>query len=756
MLGKFKLILLKTYYSFPVQLLLLHFRKYQVLLVFWAILFSTVNGGFAKVFGGDALFLNPEYLGRVNFYSTAILGLATGIFTMSWHITTFILHTGRFKFLATTAQPFFRYCLNNSIIPLAFLICLLIRGWEYQHTSQLSTLPEVLLLAEGYICGYMLIIFFSFFYFFGADRNIGRRLTRKFGTPRKFVKVILKPSQEPDENALPVHSYFFTPWKVRRARKVDHYDKVYLDSILKQHHFAAMITIALALVFLVILAYLMDYNTFRIPAGASVLIFFAFLIGVSGAYAYLLQTWSIPLFLFILFGLNIMVQSNVIDNRNKAYGLDYRTPKERPVYSALALQKFFTIEKARADTDSSLEILKRWRAKFPADRKPLLVVMNFSGGGSRAALWSMNVLQRLDTLLKGQVMQHTVMMTGASGGMMGASYFRELYWMQLQGQHMGLSDTLYTSRISRDLLNPVFTSLAVNDFITPFRRFKIKDNYYAKDRGYAFEKQLNRNTHNVLNKTLGDYYAPEASGRIPMLIWNATINADGRRLMMSPQKISYLCAPEYLYPTRAARDIDGVDFGQYFAKQRAMDLQVTSAIRMAATFPYVLPNVFLPSDPIVDVMDAGIRDNFGQETTLRYLFTFRNWINENTSGVVYVQVRDTRKNDISRIKESQSLSDVMFAPLFTMQQHWSAMQDFSQDHELNYLEGYFPHKFHRVIFQYVPQKEDKTAALSLHLNSREKLDIGNALDNPTNQSGFNYILQLFESNGRGKQLAAYY
>lgn len=104
---KVKSLLVRIFYSFPIQLFLLHFRKYQVLLVFWAILFSTINGEFAKLFGGDALFLAPEYLGNVNFYSTSILGLATGLFAMSWNITTFILHTGRFKFLATTSQPFF-------------------------------------------------------------------------------------------------------------------------------------------------------------------------------------------------------------------------------------------------------------------------------------------------------------------------------------------------------------------------------------------------------------------------------------------------------------------------------------------------------------------------------------------------------------------------------------------------------------------------------------------------------------------------
>jgi hypothetical protein len=409
-----------------------------------------------------------------------------------------------------------------------------------------------------------------------------------------------------------------------------------------------------------------------------------------------------------------------------------------------ALQQFFTKERAEADRESTLEILKRWRKKFPANEKPPLIVLNFSGGGSRSATWTVNVLQRLDSLLDGNLMNHTVLMTGASGGMLGASYFRELYYEQQQGKPIRLTDVKYADKISQDLLNSVFTAMAVNDFITPWRSFVLDKNRYAKDRGYAFEMQLNEHTDSVLNKKLKDYYLPEKTAEIPMLIWNATINADGRRLMISPQGVSYLCAPEYLYPTRQVRDIDGVDFGQYFAAQDAMNLRITSAIRMCATFPYVLPNTFLPSNPIVDVMDAGIRDNFGQQTTLRYLYTFSKWINENTSEVVYIQVRDTRKNDISPIKKQKDLSDLLFEPLFTMQQHWSAMQDFDQDDLINYMEGYFPNKFHRIIFQYVPQKQDKAAALSWHLTSREKMDIATALDNPANQSAFDYVVKLLK------------
>ena len=110
------------FYSLPVQLLFLHFRKYQVLLVFWVILFSSAGGSFMQTFGVDALFLAPEYLGNVNSLSTAITGMSIGVFIMCWNVTTFILFSRHFSFLAATQYPFLKYCVNNSIIPLSFLL----------------------------------------------------------------------------------------------------------------------------------------------------------------------------------------------------------------------------------------------------------------------------------------------------------------------------------------------------------------------------------------------------------------------------------------------------------------------------------------------------------------------------------------------------------------------------------------------------------------------------------------------------------
>src|SRR5437868_6220266 len=133
------------FYCFPIQLFLLHFRKYQILLVFWYLLVSTIDSGFLKNYGADALFLSPEYLGTVNPLGALIVGLALGVFFMSWNITTFILHSKRCKFLATTRQPFLIYCINNSLFPLLFVVHYFSRLYHFDAQKELMSNTEILL-----------------------------------------------------------------------------------------------------------------------------------------------------------------------------------------------------------------------------------------------------------------------------------------------------------------------------------------------------------------------------------------------------------------------------------------------------------------------------------------------------------------------------------------------------------------------------------------------------------------------------------
>lgn len=739
-----KKVLYKFIYSFPMQLFLLHFRRFQVLLLFWLVLFTTVNGSFAKMFGAISLFLAPEYLGSVNFYGTFILGCAIALFIMSWNIVTFILHSKRFKFLATTNHPLAKYCLNNGVIPLAFIIFILIKLYLFQRYNELNSVGNILILMAGLFLGMFVFFFISFTYFFSANRTILRSIQRKMGGPRKLLEQVRTKESQHDDDALKVDNYLNSVFKSKRARNVDHYNKHFLDFVFRRHHFAALLTMIIAVIFLIFMSYLTVYPAFRIPAGASILIFFSILIGFSGAFAYVFGTWSIPLLVLGILLLNAAIKDDIIDTRSKAYGLDYTHRDKRPEYSFHYLDSLFTPALAEEDELKTLQTLNNWRRKFPADSKPKMIIINVSGGGTRSATWCMDVLQRADSLLGGDLMDHTVLITGASGGMIAATYFRELYLEKINGKNINLYSKQYVENISKDLLNAILSSFAINDFFTPFQRFSLDGNRYPKDRGFAFERQLNINTNNALDKTLKDYEKPVAEAEIPMIIFTPTITTDGRKLLISSQPISYMTWPQYIRPHRKVRDVDGVDFCRYFSMFHPEDLRITTALRMSATFPYVLPNVYLPTRPIIDVMDAGIRDNYGQETSLRYLHVFRNWINNNTSGVIFIQIRDSHKNEVLPIQQQKNLMDMILEPLFTMQRNWSAFQDYEHDDLTAYAEHFFQVPFSRIIFQYVPKKGTETAALNWHLTGREKFDIYQSLFNPTNTKAFRYLLQTMK------------
>jgi len=175
------------YYSFPIQLVFLHIRKYQVLLLFWLVLFATVNGSFMKTFGADSLFLAPEYLGNVNSLSAAIVGASIGMFIMSWNIASFILFSRHFRFLAATTNPFLKYCINNAIIPGIFLLFYFIKAYQFAHFKELIPSTEILFLFGGFTAGLIFLLAASMIYFFRADRSILRKMMPVISNPKSYI-----------------------------------------------------------------------------------------------------------------------------------------------------------------------------------------------------------------------------------------------------------------------------------------------------------------------------------------------------------------------------------------------------------------------------------------------------------------------------------------------------------------------------------------------------------------------------------------
>jgi hypothetical protein len=106
------------------------------------------------------------------------------------------------------------------------------------------------------------------------------------------------------------------------------------------------------------------------------------------------------------------------------------------------------------------------------------------------------------------------------------------------------------------------------------------------------------------------------------MLFNTTITRDGRKMFISTQPVRFMMQPLKKDNNLSPYAIDGLDFQSFFAKQNAQDLQFLTAIRMNASFPFVLPSIEMPSKPDIDVMDGGLRDNFGHETSLRFYRLF--------------------------------------------------------------------------------------------------------------------------------------
>ena len=736
-------LLKDIFYSFPVQLLILHFRKYQLLLLFWLILISTINSGFMKNYGADALFFVPEYLGNVNALSAAIVGIATGVFFMSWNITTFILHSKRFKFLASTSKPFLKYCINNCILPLFFLDFYFIRLFQFDINKELMSVVQILSLVGGFLGGLILLIAFTFAYFFSADRRILRVIAPVISDPKMF-KMSFDPAihRQQEGFGLKVGYYLNTQIKLRKARNVSHYNEEFLDTIFKRHHFAAIIGIVLAFIFLTIVGFFLNVKFFQIPAAASIIIFFSILISVVGALSYFLQSWGTLFLIALLFALNILYENEIIDPRNKAYGIDYTNDQGRPLYNKESLQQLCMPDKIASDKKNMLAILDNWKRKQHSD-KPVMIFINVSGGGLRSATFAMNSLQQLDSITGGQLMKHTFLISGASGGMLAATYYRELYLKKLNGENIDLNDKQYTDNIAEDLLNPVFSSMIDRDIFAPAQKFSVGPYRYVKDRGYAFEEKLDDNCNGILNKQVKDYAADEQAANIPMIIYNSVITRDGRKVVLGTQPLSFMMKPDY-FDDDTTFSPDAVDFGAMFAKEDAQNIRILTALRMNATFPYVLPNVWLPTNPVVDVMDAGLRDNFGQETTMRFIDNFREWIEKNTSDIIILQLRDRPKDNWQLPLETGSIADIILKPATMLQHNWYKLEDYSQADGYSYYNDTSTHKLHRITFMYVPENGNEGAELNFHLTASEKIDIISSFNSPYNQQKLKEFLQLLK------------
>lgn len=755
----------RTLYFFPLRLLVLHLKKNYLLVFAWFALGAFASGAIGNGYGVPYLFWDPEYLGKVDFWSFLILGFSLGGFIMAFHISSYIQNSYRFPFLATVSKPFFKYSLNNSIIPGVFLVIYIYSIVKFQYKNELFLLENDLEVGSqlawdigGLIAGILLFMIPGHSYFLALSRNIFKvigiseedlRLKRR----KKAIQVLMRKNLEwrnvdaPREGDYEwrVVTYMINWFKIGLTRDSDHYEREMVQTVFRQNHTIAVVfEIVVITTFLILGAY-RETPELTIPAGAVIFVTSTMLLMVTSAIHSTLRGWSTIFLIASIVGIHFLVQKDILLYESRAFGMDYDSAPALYNLDSLTKvqQNFTTLEK---DLALHHEILKKWKLKNIDRRweKPKMVLVCVTGGGARSALWSYKALQVADSITDGELMKHTQLMCGASGGMFGLAYRRELYLRSLTNDSIDLNSQEYVNRMGMDVLNPIGTSLAVNDWFIRFQKFRDGTYIYSKDRGYALEKQFNDNTLGFVDKRLGDYAIPEREALIPIMLFSPSIINDGRSLYISSQPIAHLT---FNHPSLLKGQAlqSAVEFRRLFENQDADNVWFSSVLRMNATFPFISPAVTLPSEPEIEVMDAGFRDTYGTSLAIKHLYSIRNWVETNTSGVVILQIRDSRKIEPIRENETRSLFKLITNPLGHIYDNLFIMQDYINDDLTVYAQDWLDTDLEIIDLELTrPELED--ISLSWHLTSKEKWMIEKSAYNKKNQAAMLRLKDLLSES----------
>ena len=357
------------------------------------------------------------------------------------------------------------------------------------------------------------------------------------------------------------------------------------------------------------------------------------------------RVWRFPLLLGIL---ALIVVGQLPERKAQIPGLD----------PAASLAAKYTRAAAPSQLLEPTKSFDRWAARQSTRApgvKPKFVVVAASGGAYRASYWTALVLDHLVAEeAKGLAgfSESVRLITGASGGMVGAGHFvaredrraggpklealidADLAKHAPEGSWSGIF-----KNARRDSLTTVVQALIQCDFWSLFWPFDLHvypctqgggTIAYDKgvDRGIALERQWPA----LAARTFASLAAGEADGGRPSIILSPVLVPSGRPLLISNLDLSEM----------RTENPDTVElFHLMPGAQETFTL--ATAVRLNATFPYISPGVTLPvatPDTFERVVDASYRDNDGISIATAFLTgpRMKAWLTQNTSGVILVQI----------------------------------------------------------------------------------------------------------------------
>jgi len=238
-----------------------------------------------------------------------------------------------------------------------------------------------------------------------------------------------------------------------------------------------------------------------------------------------------------------------------------------------------------------------------------LVVVCASGGGIQAAGWTTEVLTGLqnEELLGTSFTKAIGLISAVSGGSVGTMYYLDRFGSEGYPENTELEHIFDSA--TQDSLDATGWGLAYPDLwrIIALPIFPSIFTPTISDRGIALETDWQGEMKNPnQEKTLATWRSQILQGEIPIPIFNATLVEDGNRFLVTPMTFSESSEKKYL------------DFNRLYGDY---DLDIVTAARLSATFPYVSPICCndLHLKPKYHVADGGYFDNSGFVTVVEWL-----------------------------------------------------------------------------------------------------------------------------------------
>jgi hypothetical protein len=717
---------------FPIRLLIAYVKYNFFGLFFWALLFAIITESLGSFFGVPFLFFSPEYQGEVSVWSFMLLGFSFGGFTMAFNTYGYAKLGPRFPFLVVVSTPFFKFCLNNSILPLLFIGLYLYQMSIFQSIEELASTLSILSFNLSFICGFLIFILLSILYFFPLRKNRDKDDDDPY-THESLISSITINKHEKWYNYFRSetkrHCYYIGKgFRIYKSRSVAHLDKDLIDQIYADNRINVFVFEAITIISFLGMGFFRNHTFFEMPAAMSMVTLLTILSMLFSAFLAWFHRWGYPLIVgSILLMTYLSKVTPLFRYTSYAIGLDY-SEKKKVHYT---VGEIAANGKDKTDlTISNLainEILSNWKSKQSVP-KPKLIILNTSGGGSRSALWTFIVLSNCDSLTNNAVSNQMQLISGASGGMIGAAYYREILLRRNIGQLKTKSNHVFKQNIAKDLLNKIAFSASTSDLLMRYKKFNYNNHSYTQERGVAFEQHLHQNLDNYLEHPLEYYKEYERKSIIPLMIFSPTIINDGRRLLISSQNLSFMVGLK-----GSSSAYENIDYQTFFKSNNPGKIRFSTVLRANASFPFILPMMTMPTKPEIQLMDAGIRDNYGGKVTIEYLFANNKWIEKNTSGVIILETRDTKRVLNDESYHEINLLDKITMPFGNMITNFTRTQDFDQEQLMKLCTKSFKFPVNFVTFN-LRERTDNRISLSLRLTKREKQKIQQAFSSDENKA----------------------